>query len=563
MRSAARTKINMFNPRLTKTLVFLLPLALFACGDSVDEPAASGSKNSVQEIPSEEHLRAHLEWLADDAREGRGAGEPGHEASAEYVATFFAGLVLESAGDEGWYQQVPLVSYRVDTESTSVVVHRDGEDRDLAYRDHYGMSGDKIRSNDSVRAQVVYVGFGVHAPEFGYSDYDGIDVDGKIVAIFNGAPSTFPHYARAYYASGRTKLQEAVDRGASGSIRLRSRLAQGKTPWERYKKLTGKKPGMAWMSLAGEASDYFGQLHGSITISAAASIELFAGTPIGFEAALDAIEADEIQSVPLGFEISLARRSTHEYLTSPNVIGMVRGTDPELADEYLVYSAHLDAVGIDPAPEGDDYINNGAYDNALGVSIMLETARYYAANPPARSVLFIALTAEEKGLLGSDYFAHYPTVPTDNIIANINLDMPLFLYPVADMVAFGSEHSSLESVVARAAAAEGFALTPNPLPEENLFVRSDQYSFVRKGVPSIYLIPGFQSTDPDIDGEAVFREHIKDYYHKPGDDLARPFDWDSILRFTRAHIQIGVGVANGSDRPTWNDGDFFAVRFAR
>ena len=157
-------------------------------------------------------------------------------------------------------------------------------------------------------------------------------------------------------------------------------------------------------------------------------------------------------------------------------------------------------------PETDDNINNGAYDNAMGVSIMLETARYFAANPPARSILFIALTAEEKGLLGSDYYANYPTVPTGSIVANINLDMPLFLYPVADIVAFGSEHSSLEPVVADAAQAEGFMLTPNPLPEENLFVRSDQYSFVRRGIPSIYLIPGFNSADPDIDGEALFRE---------------------------------------------------------
>jgi len=154
-------------------------------------------------------------------------------------------------------------------------------------------------------------------------------------------------------------------------------------------------------------------------------------------------------------------------------------------------------------------------------------------------------------------------VPSDGIVANINLDMPLFLYPVADMVAFGSEHSSLEPVVEQAANEEGFELTPNPLPEENLFVRSDQYSFVRKGVPSIYLIPGFRSADPDIDGEALFREHLRNYYHKPGDDLTRPFDWDSIVRFTRAHIRIGELVANDPMRPTWNEGDFFAERFAQ
>ncbi len=549
--------------RIRLLLLAALPLLLASCGDALEErPGAHDPSEPGLDIIDEANLRTHLEWLADDARQGRAAGEPGHETSAEYVAAFFAGLGLEPAGDEGWYQQVPLVSYMIDTESTSVVVHRDGQDRELVYRHNYGMAGDKTRTDSSVRAEVVYVGFGVHAPEFGYSDYQDIDVNGKIVAVFDGAPSTFSHYARAFYASGRTKSQEAVRRGAIGSIGLRSRRAQERTPWERFKKITGKKPGMAWVSLSGEASDYFSQLRGSVTISAATADELFAGTAISFEAALDAMEADTVRSVPLGFEVSLARHTSHERITSPNVVGMVRGTDPELADEFVVYSAHLDAVGIASVPEGDDNINNGAYDNAIGISIMLETARYYAANPPARSVLFIALTAEEKGLLGSDYFAPYPTVPTDSLVANINLDMPLFLYPVADMVAFGSEHSSLEAVVREAAHAEGFRLTPNPMPEENLFVRSDQYSFVRKGVPSIYLIPGFQSADPGIDGEALFREHLKSYYHKPGDDLNRPFDWDSIVRFTRAHIRIGDTVANDPDRPAWNDGDFFAVRFA-
>ncbi len=546
------------------TSLLALPFALLASCGNIDEPATTPeSEAQGLGIIEQRNLETHLVWLADDAREGRVAGQPGHEAAAKYVADYFADIGVRPGGDEGFYQQVPLVSYMIDTESTSVVVHRDREGRELVYREHYGMYGDKVRSQDSVRAEVVYVGFGVHAPEFGYSDYDGIDVEGKIVAGFGGAPSTFSHYARAYYASGRTKAAEAVSRGAIGYIGLRSRLAQEKTPWERYKKITGKKPGMAWVNLAGEASDYFGQLRGSVTISAATAEELFAGTPISFEAALDAMDADTIASIPLGFEVSLSRKTTHERITSPNVIGLVRGTDPALADEYVIYSAHLDAVGIASVPEDGDDINNGAYDNAIGVSIMLETARYYAANPPARSVLFIALTAEEKGLLGSDYFAHYPTVPSDSIVANINLDMPLFLYPVADMVAFGSEHSSLEALVEQAANAEGFALTPNPLPEENLFVRSDQYSFVRKGVPSIYLIPGFQSADPEIDGEALFREHIQDYYHKPRDDLTRPFDWDSIVRFTRAHIRMGESVANDPDRPTWNEGDFFAERFAQ
>ena len=176
--------------------------------------------------------------------------------------------------------------------------------------------------------------------------------------------------------------------------------------------------------------------------------------------------------------------------------------------------------------------------------------------------MFIALTAEERGLLGSDYFAHYPTVPVDSIVANVNIDMPLFLFPLADIVAFGAEHSSLGTIADAAATAEGFILTPDPIPEENIFARSDQYSFVRKGVPAIYLDSGFSSADPDVDGQAVATDHYHNHYHQPSDDLSRPIDWDSAVRFTRANARIGWAIANDDARPAWNEGDFFGDKFA-
>jgi hypothetical protein len=424
------------------------------------------------------------------------------------------------------------------------------------------MSADKVREQNAVRAEVVYVGFGVHAPELGYSDYEGVDVDGKIIALFGGAPATFDHNERAFYSSGRTKIQEAVDRGAIGVITLWSRRMQRRMPWERYKKQTGTKPGMAWVNLTGQANDYFPEIEGAITLSPAAATELMAGTPISFEEALDATDASQAASTPLGFEMAIERRSLRESITSPNVIGLVEGTDPELKDEYVVYTAHLDHVGIGVEENGDD-IYNGAYDNAMGVSLMLETARAIAANPPRRSVLFIALTAEERGLLGSDYFANYPTVPTGSMVANVNLDMPLFLSPVADLVAFGSEHSSLEAVVDAAAVAEGFTLSPDPFPEETLFIRSDQYSFVRKGIPAFFLMPGFGSLDPDVDGSALFDDHLQNHYHRPSDDLSRPVHWESARRFARANARVGMEVGNADQRPSWNEGDFFGDLFAR
>lgn len=539
-----------------------LALLLAACGDRTTAPSAT--LEAALDNISQEGIYTHLAYLADDKLEGRLTGEPGYDLAAQYVAEQFEAIGMEPGGDEGWYQQVPFVSYMLDTENNSVIAHRDAGDVIYEYREHYGASGDKVRSENSVRAEVVYVGFGVHAPEHGYSDYDGVDVNGKIVALFGNAPSTLPGDERAYFASSRTKAAEMVKRGAVGAIVLRSQRSVDAFPWERAKKVMGLKPAMAWTSPTGAASDYFPEIEGSVMLSVPTAQDFFAGTPISFDDARAATEADTPASTPLGVEVTLQRKTTHERFESPNVIGIVRGTDPELADEYVVFTGHLDHTGIGVPVEGsDDKIYNGAYDNAIGIAMLIEAARALQANPPRRSVMFIALTGEERGLLGSDYFAHYPTVPADSLVANVNLDMPLFLFPIAELVDFGAAHSSLKGPMTAAAEAEGFALVPDPMPEENLFIRSDQYSFVRQGIPASYLDTGFGSTDPDVDGEALVRDHIKNHYHKPSDDLSRPIHWDSAVRFTRANVRVGFAVANADTRPTWNEGDFFGDKFAR
>ena len=544
------------------SLLLLTALLLGACGQDEAPSPAFVDENTAIDTITEAALKDHLAYLADDAREGRMAGQKGYDEAAQYVADQFAAIGVEPGADDGYFQHVPLISYRIDEESTTLIAHRDGEDSELQYKEHYVMGGDKAREEALVRAEVVYVGFGVHAPEVGYSDYDGIDVEGKIVAMFGNAPSTLPSEERAYYSSGRTKTEEAVRRGAIGMVGLRSRRIDEFFPWDRVKAQAGTRPGMAWVTLTGEPADYYPEILGGAAISTETARQLFEGTPITFEEARDATEAGTPASVPLGFEVTLGRNTTHEVITSPNVVGIVPGTDPELKDEYIVYTAHLDHNGIGTPVDGDA-IYNGMYDNAMGTALLMETARAFASSPARRSTIFIALTAEERGLLGSDYYAHYPTVPSDAIIANINLDMPLFLYPVADIIAFGAQHSSLEGTVGKAIVAEGFTLTPDPMPEENLFRRSDQYSFVRRGVPAVYLKPGFTSADPSIDGKAIENEHRKLHYHMPSDDLSRPVDWDSAVRFARANARIGYEIANDSARPTWNDGDFFGEKFGR
>ncbi|MDJ0698494.1 MAG: M28 family peptidase [Woeseiaceae bacterium] len=551
--------------------VIAAALTLAACSEK--SPPSEAAPTSSDPVALEQGVAAikrdaietHLEFLASDELMGRMTGSPEYDRAAAYVAEQFAGIGLVPGGDDGdWYQQVPMLANKIDIESATVVFNMDDQEHRQRWKDDFVMSGDKVRPETQVSAEVVFVGFGVHAPEMGYSDYDDIEVDGKIIALFGGAPASFPHNERAYYSSSRVKAEEAVRRGAVGTITMRSRTDQKRFEWKRLTQNAGVRPGMAWINLSGEATNFFPELEGGAIINTPPAEKLFSRSPISFEDALDAADEGKPLSTPLGVEVMLARKTNHDSITSPNVVGILRGSDPDLAGEYVVYTAHLDHVGTGNPVDGD-HIYNGMYDNAMGSSILVETARAFAAmpEPPRRSIIFLAVTGEERGLLGSDYYASYPTVPSDSIVANVNLDMPVLTYPLADMIAFGAEHSSLEGIIRDAIVAEDFELSPDPMPEEVIFIRSDQYSFVKKGVPSVFLVPGWTSTDDSVDGAALQKEFNKKHYHQPSDDLSLPIDWPSALRFARANVRIGYAVAEADERPTWNEGDFFGEKFGR
>jgi Zn-dependent M28 family amino/carboxypeptidase len=541
---------------LFANVVLLAAIMLASCAASPPE-ALDASLGLIHKRA----LQRHVAWLAHDERAGRMTGEAGYDRAAEYVAAQLAAMGVEPAGADGWYQPVPLRTFKAKGEASRFVIHDAAGDEALVYRDAFSVRPDPVSPARQVRAEVVYAGYGIHAPDLGYSDYEGIDVRGKIVALYGGAPDGFVGATRAFYASSEARRTELVARGAIGTISLRSRKDEEARSWEASKARIDQRASMTWVSAAGEAAGHFPQIQGAALISPQAAAALFAHAPLTYEASLDAMEAGTVASASLGVEVTIAGESLHSELTSPNVVGLVRGTDPVLADEYVVYTAHLDHLGT-REEAGEQRIFNGVYDNAMGVALMLETARAFAALPPRRSVLFVAVTAEEKGLLGSDYFVNHPTVPRAAIVANINLDMPLFLYPVADLVAFGSENSTLQGVAERGAAAEGFVLSPDPFPEENLFVRSDQFSFVRKGIPAIFLVTGFASLDDRVDGEAAYRDHVRNHYHAASDDLGRPIDWASAVRFARAHARMGYDIATNTERPTWLEGNVFGTRFA-
>jgi Zn-dependent M28 family amino/carboxypeptidase len=240
------------------------------------------------------------------------------------------------------------------------------------------------------------------------------------------------------------------------------------------------------------------------------------------------------------------------------VIGMLPGSDPKLAGEYVLLMGHLDHTGVDPAKVGDK-IFNGAMDNASGIAAMLEAARALAASPtrPRRPILFAAVTAEERGLLGSDYLARHSVVPDGKVVSVVNLDMPILLYDFQDVIAFGAEHSTMGPAVARAAQKIGIALSPDPLPSEGLFTRSDHYSFVKQGVPSVFLMTGFKNG-----GDKIFADFLKTHYHKVSDQPSLPFNWEAAAKFAKINTLIAAEIANSDDSPKWYEGSFFGSVFA-
>jgi len=254
--------------------------------------------------------------------------------------------------------------------------------------------------------------------------------------------------------------------------------------------------------------------------------------------------------------LSIASATNFRAIPSSNVVGMIPGSDPVLGKETVVLSAHLDHVGVGKAVNGDT-IYNGALDDGIGIASLIEAAkRFKTATPPKRSIIFLAVTAEEKGLVGSDYFANHPTVPIGDIVADVNLDMPILTYKFEDMVAFGGDRSTLGPIIARAVAGIGVGLSPDPMPEQAIFVRSDHYRFVQKGVPSVFLWPGEKGP-----GKAAIATFMDNCYHKPCDDLTQPILWDQGVRFVDANYRIAREIADAPQRPVWNKGDYFGLLF--
>ena len=522
---------------------------------------ARGNERAPADVPqvSASRLEEHIHFLASDRLEGRGTGTPGYDSAARYVMNHFAKLGLDSAGTEGYLQPVPFRRARALAASSLVLVGRSGRRTLRAYRD-YVPSPNYLHRRTEVTAPLVFAGFGVTAPDRGYDDYEGVDAKGKIVVLLTGAPSSFPPPERAHHATARQKGENAVRRGAVGILVVRTR--DETFPWDRLVRQS-RQGGMRWLDSAGNPVDVFPAIRGAGILSDSAAEGLFQGAPKSLDQVLTEAKAGKPGAFDLPVRVTLRTVSEHERIESPNVAGLLRGSDPRLRDEVVVYTAHLDHLGVGEPVKGDS-IYNGALDNASGSAALLEVARAFAElpRPPRRSLMFLAVTGEEMGLLGSDYFAAHPTVPIERIVANVNLDGLAVLYPVREMIPFGAEHSTLDSTVARVARRLDIALAPDPFPQEVFFVLSDQYSFVRRGVPSLFPFMGLRS-DSGVDAPARFKEWFAARYHTPQDDVGQPMDLEAGAKHAQFGFLLGLEIANADQRPRWKAGDFFERTFGR
>lgn len=507
-------------------------------------------------------IRAHMEFLADDLLEGRSTGTRGYQLAANYVRAQFEEMGLEPAGDAGTYfQKVRFRQVIPVPEQNAVVLKLGGKEKRLVFEKDFLTEPDPAHPSSSVDAPLVFVGYGITAPERHYDDYAGIDARGKIAVMVVGAPAGFPSSDGAYYSDEVNKSRNAAAHGAVGAIGIWAGKVTQNTPWER---MIGffHAPMMHWVDANGVPNDYVPEMKALALLNEQSGASLFDGSGHTLSGALASLSTNKPMSFPLAGSGSIKTGSQFKELESPNIAAILRGSDPQLRDEYVVFTAHADHVGIGDPVNGDS-IYNGAVDNASGTAALLEIARAFTESKirPRRSLLFVVVTGEEEGLLGSDYFAQHPTVAKNKMVANVNMDGVSLFYEFRDLVALGSEHSTLIRPLEDVAQHMHLEISPDPMPEENFFVRSDQYSFVKQGVPALAISEGFKTVDPALDGKKITVEWITTHYHLPSDDMNQPLNFKAARLCTQVILAVGYEVAQTTERPAWNQGDIFGERF--
>ena len=527
----------------------LLPLAALLATTAVGAAEPSFSPDRV---------KAHVAFLADDLLEGRGTGTRGYDIGARYVASQFAAAGLKPGAKDGsWFQPVTLSEARLEGPASVTITAKAGDKTVWSHGSEAIVSPSQRDTRTDVAAPLVFAGFGIDAPKQGFNDYAGLDVKGKIVVILQGIPKRAPDEVLAHLGSEKGKM--AAARGAVGILTIPTLEGAKLRPWNKAQ-ATASVPRMTWVQPDGAPFVSAPGIKAAAAVSSTGAEILFAGAPTPLAKVL--AEADRMGGSPRGFPLKTSARieatSAVRTIASSEIIGRLDGSDPVLKNEHVVLMAHLDHLGIRTDKTGDN-IYNGALDNAAGVAVMLEVARAFGgdAKAPKRSMLFVANTAEEKGLLGAESFANNPPVPIDSIVSVVDLDQPLLLYPFTDVIAFGGDHSTMGEAIGRAVAKAGVALSPDPMPAETIFVRSDHYTFVKRGVPALLLATGFANG-----GKAAWEHFLSTDYHQPSDDMNQPINWEAGANYARVGYLISREIADGATRPRWYAGDYFGTTFA-
>jgi hypothetical protein len=511
--------------------------------------AAPPSAPLYQAPPAQaERVRATVEFLADDLLEGRGTGKRGHELAALYVASRYRALGLEPAGENGsWYQRVPFRRAVHKSQPRAVLKGR-GPSTALQPGRDFALRPSVTEPIRSIEAELVFVGFGLRDPRLKLDDYAGLDLRGKIAVVLGGVPRGLPSDVAAHLSQQKDEMAAAA--GAIGLFEIGAGTPSGDRPvtdWVDSRGLAGSTP--AGLRLRGTfGRDFAERLFGGKSMSLAALLQSrAAGQPL--------------RGFPLNAHLAVDAESRWTEFTSPAVLSKLPGSDRRLAAEHVILMGHLDHLGVrEDAKLGEDAIYNGALDNAAGIATMLEAAERFVASGerPKRSLLFIAHTGEELGLLGASYWAAHPTVPVASVAAAVNLDMPVPLYDFTDVTAFGADHSTVADAVAAAGRTMGVAVGPDPMPEQGIFVRSDHYPLVLRGIPSVLLFTGHANG-----GKAVWDRFFADAYHQADDDLKQPINWNALARYGELNYRIARTLADAPRRADWRAGSYFAPQPTR
>jgi len=551
--------------KLIKLLI--IPSVVFTFAISATSQRSRNPTTSSQ--IREDALRAHVKFLSDDRLEGRGTGAKGGETAALYIAEQFEAMGLKGAGPKGsFWQQVSLVGVKADPKTELRI---NGPQRAEAFKfpdDFVAFTGAQTE-HVNVNADLVFVGYGIDAPEQRWNDYKGPadDYRGKVlVMLVNDPPATaaepdlFGARRLTYYGRWTYKFEEAARRGAAGVILLHTNESAG-YGWNVIRTSNG-----SWrFDIARTSSDNTPFLKMRSWITDEAAHRLFALAGQNLDDLRKQAASRDFQPVKLNLKASIDLNSEVKRVEAPNVVAVLPGRDPKLRDEYVVFSAHWDHLGVGAPNKNGDTIYNGALDNATGVASVLEIARVLtnlpAAEKPRRSILFLIPTAEEQGLIGAEWYTRHPVVPVNKTAANINLDSMNILGPTHDFVPLGAERSSLKAVVDAIARERGLRISPDPRPEQGSFYRSDHFPFAKVGVPSISLKEGDDYIGHPKDwGEKKFKEYNDAHYHQPSDEYRDDWNFQGMIQEADFAMAIGRRVADAPVMPKFNPDDEFAKK---